>query len=198
MTASIWNPTQTFIPDVDAQLSVAYDKVIATGGQTLIPIANFAYTLGTNSVMVLQNGDLLVPGIDFTETSTSSITLTVPATVGDKISLIGFTAIDATVIVPADGSITSAKLSPALVISVSKGGTGATSAAAALTALGAMPKAGGSFTGAVTLAGDAAAALQPTTLQQVQALLLGASESAVWDFGSRQLDAGASFFFTQP
>lgn len=196
MTASIWDPTQTFIPAVNASLSLVFEKFTASAAQSLFTLSNFNYTLGTNSLVVMKDGDLLVPGIDYDETSVASFTLTAPCVGGEKISCIGFTEISANVTVPQDGSVTALKLSASFVLPIAKGGTGATTAAGALTALGAMPLAGGVFTGPVTLDGDAASALEPTTLQQVQALLAGASESAVWDFESRQLNAGADFFFT--
>ncbi len=197
MTASIWDPKSTFIPNVNADSSVLFQKFTATAAQTLFTLTDFAYTLGTNSLLIFKNGDLLVPGIDFTETSSSSFTL--PAcTGGEKIVAVGFVEISGTSIIPNDGSVTTVKLAAGLLVPISKGGTGATSAAGALAALGAMGLAGGTFTGPVTLNANAATALQPTTLQQVQTLIASVASSAVFDFNSRQTGAGADFFATQP
>ena len=61
---------------------------------------------------------------------------------------------------------------------VSLGGTGASSLTGLLAALGGMPTTGGTFSGPITLSGDATGALQPTTKQQFDAgLLLKANAS---------------------
>lgn len=195
-TASIWDPAQTFIPTVNANLSVVPEKFVATPGQAVFNITNFVYTLGTNSLLLFKDGDLLVNGVDYAETSAASFTLTVPCTGGEKIAAIGFVEISATVGVPGDGTVTPAKLSVSFTLPVNKGGTGATNAGDALANLGGMPKAGGTFTGPVVLNDDAGVAKAPTTLQQVQAMILGVSQSAVWDFRARQEYAGKDFFVT--
>ncbi len=60
---------------------------VATAGQTVFTVT-IPYVVGINNVNVYQNGVRLVSGIDFTETNTTTITLTVGASVNDFISII--------------------------------------------------------------------------------------------------------------
>lgn len=56
------------VSGVDFSLSV---------GQTVIPLV-FSYTPGVRSVRVFLNGALLTPGVDFTESSSTTVTLAIP------------------------------------------------------------------------------------------------------------------------
>ena len=88
MGASIWTPTVlptantdgTFIPQV-------FD---ATAAQTLFNLSAFSYEPGTHSLLVYKNGLVLELGVNFTETSRTSFTLTSPAALHDNILAQGF------------------------------------------------------------------------------------------------------------
>jgi len=58
-------------------------------------------------------------------------------------------------------------------LAITSGGTGATTAPAALSALGALPAAGGTMTGPLTLNADATNPLQAVTFEQLQAVVSG-------------------------
>jgi len=60
----------------------------ATAGQTLVNLS-FTYTPGVNALSVYLNGAHLVRGTDYTETSSTSITLTIGAQLGDVIEVVG-------------------------------------------------------------------------------------------------------------
>lgn len=71
----------------DVQGTVANNSVrqtTATSGQTLFTVPN--YVQGQNQIRVFINGVRQNNVIDFSETSTSSITLTSPATLGDNVA----------------------------------------------------------------------------------------------------------------
>lgn len=77
---NIWAPGEA----VNADSSVRFQAFIATAGQTLFTIPNnaFQYTVGTSSLMVFVSGIAQRPGIDFTETSSTSFTLSTPVSAG--------------------------------------------------------------------------------------------------------------------
>jgi hypothetical protein len=77
---------------------------------------------------------------------------------------------------------------------VTAGGTGATSAAAALTSLGGLALAGGTLNGPLTLAGDPTANLQATTKQYVDAAFNGSAndQTARNSAGTAQSTANAA------
>lgn len=62
--------------------------VVATQGQTVVTVP-FAYTRGNNSLRVFLSGSIMEPGDDYLETSTTSITFTVPLEEGDEITFEG-------------------------------------------------------------------------------------------------------------
>lgn len=71
----------------DVQGTVANNSVrqtTATSGQTLFTVPN--YVQGQNQIRVFINGVRQNNVVDFSETSTSSITLTSPATLGDNVA----------------------------------------------------------------------------------------------------------------
>ena len=69
------------------------------------------------------------------------------------------------------GTTGTVTISLTIPVTIGNGGTGATTAPQALMNLGALPVAGGAMTGALTLAADPAAAMQPVTLQYYNAHL---------------------------
>ena len=85
-----WNSSGNALENADASI----DSVIATSvhkvepqiaaeGQTVFNLTN-SYLPGTNSIQVEMNNAILASGIDYTETSTTSITLVDPAYAGDS------------------------------------------------------------------------------------------------------------------
>jgi len=65
-----------------------HTKVIATGGQTAIPLP-FGYVQGINAIGVYVNGLRMIVGVDYTETSTTVVTFTAPLLAGDEVDLYG-------------------------------------------------------------------------------------------------------------
>lgn len=62
--------------------------ITATAGQTLFNLG-YSYVTGTNAMAVYKNGSRLITGTDFTETSSTSVTLTMAAIAGDEYTFIG-------------------------------------------------------------------------------------------------------------
>ena len=62
--------------------------ITATAGQTLFNLG-YEYVTGTNAMAVYKNGSRLITGTDFTETSSTSVTLTMAAIAGDEYTFIG-------------------------------------------------------------------------------------------------------------
>ena len=74
-------------PGAVVQLTYYRSNVTATAAQTLFTTP--AYTLGVNGILVWQNGTLLVGGgVDYTETSTTSITLASGAALNDQMAFV--------------------------------------------------------------------------------------------------------------
>lgn len=75
-----------------------------------------------------------------------------------------------TLVTPVLGAASATSLTLSTDLAIADGGTGASTASAALAALGGLPLAGGTMTGAITLAADPASAMQPATKQYVDAM----------------------------
>lgn len=88
-SSSVWSPSDP-IPDITNFSSVVIQRFIATEGQTLFTITNFLYTPGSSSIFAYLNGVLLAPTIDVIETSTTQITLAIPATAGQELLVVGY------------------------------------------------------------------------------------------------------------
>jgi hypothetical protein len=93
MSASIWAPGTA----ISASGSVQNQAFIATAGQTLFTLTAFAYEPSVGSLAVYVSGLAQRPGIDFTETSSSSFTLTSAVEEGTIVLAVGQTEIVATV-----------------------------------------------------------------------------------------------------
>lgn len=89
MTASIWNPGSIVTTQVTASGTVREPTQTLGAGQTVISFSAITYVLGTDAIYVYLNGVLLANGADYTETSTSSITLTRGAVAGDSLTVMG-------------------------------------------------------------------------------------------------------------
>lgn len=91
MTGSVWAPGS--ITTVNSANTVAPENQVGTQGQTLITLLNFTYPPNTNSILLWINGVLQASGIDYTEASASTLLLTSGLTLGDRITVLGLTAI---------------------------------------------------------------------------------------------------------
>lgn len=74
MSASIWAPGADII-NVDAESSNLSQVFTATASQTLFTLTAFSYTVGGESVAVYRGGQRLIKGIDWIETTSTSITI---------------------------------------------------------------------------------------------------------------------------
>ena len=88
MTASIWNPGVIVTAQATAQGAIKETQTL-TGGQTVIVLSTIIYVVGTGAIYVYINGVLQILGSDYTETTTTSITLTSPASASDIVTVMG-------------------------------------------------------------------------------------------------------------
>lgn len=97
------NATLTFLvaPANGAKILVRYGSAAAQGtyavrtevktasaGQTLVTLTQVSYTPGGNNINVYKNGLRLIAGVDFTETSSTSITMTSALALNDKVACV--------------------------------------------------------------------------------------------------------------
>lgn len=75
MSANIWAPGSNVV-NVDAESTNISQVFTATGGQTLFTLTEFTYTVGTGSIAVYRGGQRLIQDIDWSETSSTAITIT--------------------------------------------------------------------------------------------------------------------------
>jgi len=85
--ANIWQPR--VIGEVDGDFKSIVQRLSAVEGQTLFGLTEFVYYVGTGALKVYRDGRFLTPGIEFTETSEGSFTLTDPAIEGEIINAVG-------------------------------------------------------------------------------------------------------------
>lgn len=78
------------VMQVDAQNTMAAQRIVATAGQTELALTTFAYVLGASSILVFKNGAILAPNVDFSELTTTKVTLIQPAVAGDVYIVVGF------------------------------------------------------------------------------------------------------------
>ncbi|MFN5252459.1 MAG: hypothetical protein ACK5DE_15630 [Bacteroidota bacterium] len=64
---------------------ISTQVITATAGQTTFTLTTFTYLPGTDTLQVYRNGLRLTSGTDYAESSTSIVTLTAPAAVGDEL-----------------------------------------------------------------------------------------------------------------
>jgi len=91
--ANIWNPRSVLQASADS-LRVE-ESLIATEGQVLFILTTFTYELNSGALEVFKNGLFLTKGEAWIESSESSFYIMIPCTAGDKIDVVGFTAITA-------------------------------------------------------------------------------------------------------
>lgn len=109
--ASIWKPGSD-IPLVTAANTQVYEHFTATASQTVFTLSSFTYVNGSGSLRVTVNGVMQTPVIDFTETSTSSFTLAVGATVGDDVVAWGLTQNTTATLITTDFHTAGVKTTP--------------------------------------------------------------------------------------
>jgi hypothetical protein len=73
------------VTDLLPSLTHTVEVVYPTAGQTIIPVSG--YYPGTGQLSVYLNGVKLVTGVDYTEATTTTITLTTAASLGDVVEL---------------------------------------------------------------------------------------------------------------
>lgn len=95
--ADFWQGPTGTLPVVNANGNIFEEVQVATAAQTLFTLVSFTYTVGQKSVWVFRRpvatdigGEMLRRTVDYTETSSSSITLAAGATVGDTLIFIAF------------------------------------------------------------------------------------------------------------
>lgn len=74
MSASVWEPGANLVV-VDAESTNLSQVFIATLAQTGFTLTDFSYTVSTGSIAVYRGGQRLILGTDWSETSSTSITL---------------------------------------------------------------------------------------------------------------------------
>ena len=79
---TIWTQDNLYAVQDSSSMTFAQELITATAGQTVFNLS-ISYTNGTNSIAVYCNG-LRLPPTDYTETSTTSVTMNTGATVGDE------------------------------------------------------------------------------------------------------------------
>lgn len=90
MSASIWNPGVIVTSLSTAAGTTKEDQNLAAG-QTVITFGTIIYAVGVGALYLHLNGALLLNSIDYAETSTTSVTLTTPASAGDVITAMAIT-----------------------------------------------------------------------------------------------------------
>lgn len=154
MSASIWSGSTVIGSTANADNSYLQQQFTApTEGQTLFPLTAFSYAVGTNSLEIFINGDRQAITRDFTETSTTSFTLTSGVRAVDIIDAVGLVGSINSTSAAASASLAAASaaaaqaaylatlaLSPAsLPLVIANGGTGQITKAAAFLALAPAP-----------------------------------------------------------
>jgi hypothetical protein len=90
MTASVWNPGGSVIPSTaNADNSYISQAFTGTAGQTVFVLTNFQYAPATGSLFVFINGVKQRLTTDFTETSSTVVTLVSGVVVGDIVEIVG-------------------------------------------------------------------------------------------------------------
>ena len=88
-----WNAGGTALTNYSAAelnaSTFSTESQIATASQTVFNLASLVYTPGTNNLAVYRNGLRLVRGDDYTETSSTRVTLSTGATAGDELLFVG-------------------------------------------------------------------------------------------------------------
>ena len=108
MSASIWAPGSDTV-SIDAESTNKSQVFIATNAQILFTLTQFTYIPGSESIAVFRNGQRLIPGVDWSETSSASISLLVSVVAGEVIEVVAVIgATSANVILAQDAAASAA------------------------------------------------------------------------------------------
>jgi hypothetical protein len=88
-SANVWTPRDS-VPIVTTDSSVVSEIFTAVAGQVDFTLTQFSYKINTGSLLIIVNGAMLDPFLEFDETSNTTFQLTAASTAGDKILAIGF------------------------------------------------------------------------------------------------------------
>lgn len=102
MTASLFGTSVIEFENLNVAGTLVPESFVATAGQTLFTLVGFTYVVGTDSLVVFQNGKKLCVTRDYVETSSSSFTLNVGASINDQIDVLGFPQIDLSAVTAAN------------------------------------------------------------------------------------------------
>lgn len=87
---NIWAPGESLVTSG----TLKTEQFVATEGQTVFTLTNFSYGLGVDALYVFVSGLIQRGGgVDFTETSTSSFTLSTGVPAGTIVFAVGFTGL---------------------------------------------------------------------------------------------------------
>jgi hypothetical protein len=89
MSASVWQAGTA----VDANHTISYESFTATPSQTLFTFSSIEYVVNSGALWVFVSGVHQRPGVDFTETSATSFTLSTPVAEGTIVHANVFTEI---------------------------------------------------------------------------------------------------------
>lgn len=93
MSASIWAPGGEVLVNSNNRISIEH-FIVSVINQSTFTLTNFTYVLGTNSISVYLNGVMQRSGIDYSESSDSTITfLSHTFVAGDVVSIVGQTSV---------------------------------------------------------------------------------------------------------
>lgn len=93
MSASIWAPGGELLVNSSNKIAVEH-FIVSDINQPTFTLTNFTYVLGTNSISVYLNGVMQRSGVDYSESSDSTITfLSHTFVAGDVVSIVGQTAV---------------------------------------------------------------------------------------------------------
>lgn len=89
MSANVWQPGNEVI-NVDAESTNLSQVFVATENQVDFILTDFSYTPNTGSITVHRNGQKLIKGTDYTEATTTKVTLTgISLAVGEVVEITG-------------------------------------------------------------------------------------------------------------
>jgi hypothetical protein len=90
MAGTAWSPGGIIASTANADNSYITQSITATvQGQTLFTLTNFLYAPATGSLFVFINGAKQRLTVDYTETSTATITLVTGVDLGDIVEIVG-------------------------------------------------------------------------------------------------------------
>ena len=89
---TVWGPGTP----IDANSVIKSQAFTASASQTVFVLTNFQYVVGASALYVYVNGLMQRPGVDFSETSATSFTLTTAVTVDSIVLAVGYTGISGT------------------------------------------------------------------------------------------------------